>query len=353
MDEDNWETRITEVEPDNLLISGYPLQELIGGKSILEVTCLLVDGQLAEKETLDKLEELAIKAAKLPSPQLGRDGYEDISKAIARCLLMDQDLTYFKGDEVERTVFTLGRTASYLAGVFGHISAIENSSNSNFSDVICTAITGKTEVDTKIAHLLESIIVACVDHGVTPPSAQATIIAATTRCTYEVAISNGVSAITDVHGGAGASAAKFFNKCVEGSEEIGLKKAIAEQIKSYLDSGTRIKGLGHRIHTQDPRRDAIWGMAEKAGIAGDNIAASKMVTGIFESLKGKRLPINVDGVIGAVVADLGLEPVMAKVLFIYGRIAGLSAHYFEEISTQKPMRRVDFSKAVYTGKSPL
>ena len=49
------------------------------------------------------------------------------------------------------------------------------------------------------------------------------------------------------------------------------------------------------------------------------------------------------------ISDLGLDPVAAKALFILGRVAGLSAHYFEEIRTQPPMRRVNFAQAEYRG----
>lgn len=346
-----WTTRITKVEPNNLIISGYSLQELVGKKSLLEVAHLLVKGELPEKDVLVNLEALAIKAAKFPSPQLGYDDEEDVSKAIARCLLMDEELTYFEGGEIERTAFTLGRTTSYIAGIFGHISSVGNTSASSFTDIIYQAMTGKAEIDVKIARLLESIIVACADHGVTPPSAQATIIAATARASYEVSVAQGVGAITDVHGGAGSEAARFFSECVRKAEAHNqpLSDAVRELVTDYVKEGKRVKGLGHRIHTEDPRRNAIWELAESVGISGKHVEASKLVTGIFEEAKGKRLPINVDGVIGAVVADMGLEPVMAKVLFIFGRIAGLSAHYFEEISTEKPMRRVDFSEAVYRG----
>ncbi len=345
---DGWKTRITLVEPNTLLISGHPLQDLIGTNDLLEVAHLLVTGKLPDKDALTRLEELAVGAARLPSPQLGMDPDEDISKAIARCLLMDTELAGFQGTEVERTAFTLGRMASYIAGIFGHISAMENLLNGKFSDHVYTAVTGELNVKTDISHLLGSMMVASVDHGVTPPSAQATIIAATTRCSYEVAIASGVSAITDVHGGAGSAAARFFSECVERSGEMPLEDAIRGQISAYLDAGRRVKGLGHRIHTQDPRRDAIWSIAEASGLAKDHVRVSRLVTGIFGSVKGKKLPINVDGVIGAVVADLGLDPGMAKVMFIYGRIAGLSAHYFEELATQKPMRRVDFSQAKYS-----
>ncbi len=180
--DDEWNTSITRVEPNTLLISGHPLQDLIGKNDLLEVAHLLVTGKLPDNDTLTKLEGLAVGAARLPSPQLGMDPDEDVSKAIARCLLMDMDLAGFQGDEVERTAFTLGRMASYIAGIFGHISAMESLSSQRFSDHVYTAITGKAEIDQKTSHLIGSMMVASVDHGLTPPSAQATIIAATTRC---------------------------------------------------------------------------------------------------------------------------------------------------------------------------
>ena len=72
-----------------------------------------------------------------------------------------------------------------------------------------------------------------------------------------------------------------------------------------------------------------------------------MASAAFQTVRGLDLPINVDGVIGAIVADMGLDPRAAKAIFLFGRIAGLSAHYFEEISTQPQMRQVDFGQAVY------
>ena len=56
-----------------------------------------------------------------------------------------------------------------------------------------------------------------------------------------------------------------------------------------------------------------------------------------------------DGVIGALIADMGLDPKLAKALFIFGRVMGLSAHFQEEITTQSVMRRIDFTQAQYTG----
>ena len=70
-------------------------------------------------------------------------------------------------------------------------------------------------------------------------------------------------------------------------------------------------------------------------------------TRAFKSVRGLTLPVNVDGVIGAIVADMGLDARVAKAVFVFGRLAGLAAHHFEEVSTQPPMRRVNFDQAVY------
>jgi len=118
----------------------------------------------------------------------------------------------------------------------------------------------------------------------------------------------------------------------------------------YIEEGKRIEGLGHRLHTKDPRRDVLWNFASQTGVAGGHVQLSKTVSTIFEQVRGMSLPINVDGVIGAIVADMGLDPAMAKAFFIYGRLAGLSAHYFEEVASQPRMRQINFAEGIYKGK---
>jgi citrate synthase len=199
--------------------------------------------------------------------------------------------------------------------------------------------------------MLEAVIVASIDHGATPPSAQATLIASSVRASYEAAVAQGVGAITDVHGGAGEKAAEFFLQCAgqAAAEKIPLAEATRAVIRRYLKEGRRVEGMGHRVHTQDPRRDVLWAMAEESGLAGPCVAVSRIAGEALSEVRGLSLPINVDGVIGAIIADMGLHPALAKALFIFGRTMGLSAHYFEEVATQPPMRPIVFSEAVYRG----
>ena len=352
----SWGTLITNVEPNSIVISGYPLTELIKHSTFLEIAYLLIMTELPDKKTERELTAKAIKAVKLDALSVNMAENEDISKFLAKCIMMDAYISQLpqktKKDRVDKTAFTLGRVARYLFTVFGNPLDIDClTSKEPFSYTIFRALTGKKQVALEHAKMLEKMLVASVDHGVTPPSVQATIIAASTRADYEVAIAAGIGAITNVHGGAGAAAAEFFRRCLEKSKKDGIDKRKAAQLitEEYISNGKRIEGLGHRMHTKDPRRDALWELAERTNISGESVEISKFIGSIFKELRGIDLPINVDGVIGAIVSDMGLPSSIAKALFVYGRVAGLSAHYFEEITYQPQMRRINFNEAVYKG----
>ena len=352
-----WGTLITKVMPNNLLISGYPLQDIVERKGFIETAYLLVKGEFPDKKTIEEMRKIAVDAAKKPAPKIKRLKNEDISKTLVKYFVLDDELANYPEEgtdgAVKKTIFCLGRTASYLANIMGNEKTLEKlDGNEPFSNVVYQAVTGNSKVNEQHARMIEAMIVACVDHGVTPPSAQATIIAASTRTPYEMAVAHGIGAITDVHGGAGAKAAEFFNECIMKSkkEKIDFAQATREIMKKYIEDGKRVEGLGHRLHTKDPRRDVLWNFAAQTGIAGEHVRLSKIVSTAFEQVRGMSLPINVDGVIGAIVADMGLDPAMAKAFFIYGRIAGLSAHYFEEVASQPRMRQINFAESVYKGK---
>ncbi|NHJ39142.1 MAG: hypothetical protein FK731_03855, partial [Asgard group archaeon] len=296
-----WATLITKIEPNNIIISGVPLQDIIRDKSLLETTYLLLKGKFPSKDELINLEKIALDAVKLPIPQIKPIKDEDIAKTIVKYLLLDEELSQFAQQglksSLEITTFNVGRFARYLASILGNEKALNVSSNNSFNQIIGQALLGESKLDKGKTELLEAMIVASVDHGVTPPSTQSTIIAASVRAPYEVAIAQGVGAITDVHGGAGTKATQVFKICVKTAHEqkISLMDATQKIITDYIQKGLRIQGLGHRIHTNDPRRDVLWDKAKKAGVVGNCIDISKEITEIFKQVRGITLPINVDG----------------------------------------------------------
>ncbi len=352
----SWTTLVTKVEPNNLVVRGYRVQDLIARASLVEAAHLSALGELPDAGTRASLDRLALEAAKKPLPPVVRHPGEDLSKTFQKFLLMDESLPAFepKGRtaQAEKTVFTLGRCAAYLAAVEGYGAALAAvGPGAPLAHAVYAAVSGPGRFEAKKARMLEAIIVASIDHGATPPSAQATLIASSVRASYEAAVAQGVGAITDVHGGAGEKAAEFFLQCagLAAAEKLPLADATRAVIRRYLKEGRRVEGMGHRVHTQDPRRDVLWALAEESGLAGPCVDVSRVAEDMLREVRGLSLPINVDGVIGAIIADMGLSPKLAKALFIYGRTMGLSAHYFEEVATQPPMRPIVFSEAVYRG----
>ena len=67
-----WGTLITKVMPNNLLISGYPLQDIVERKGFLETAYLLVKGEFPDKKTAEEMRKIAVDAAKIPVPKVKR-----------------------------------------------------------------------------------------------------------------------------------------------------------------------------------------------------------------------------------------------------------------------------------------
>ena len=102
-------------------------------------------------------------------------------------------------------------------------------------------------------------------------------------------------------------------------------------------AGTRVPGLGHRVHTADPRTPVLFEMARTNGLAGDGITFMEALQEAARA-QGKVLPINIDGALAAVLHDMGFDPPFGRLIFLIGRVAGLTAEVAEELSREKPMR---------------
>ena len=76
--------------------------------------------------------------------------------------------------------------------------------------------------------------------------------------------------------------------------------------------------------------------------------AARAVEKAFADAK-KSLPINVDGAIGAILADLGMDPAAFNGIFMISRVPGLAAHVIEEQTRERPMRRIDPVNHGYDG----
>jgi citrate synthase len=188
--------------------------------------------------------------------------------------------------------------------------------------------------------LLDAILISVADHGAGAPScAAARLVASGNRQSLSAAIAAGILAIGDEHGGAGSACMEMIHAGVERMKagSLSMEAAADQTIDDARAGGKRLPGMGHRVHSHDPRTDVLFGMARESGLAKDGLAFMEVLAARVRE-KIKPLPINVDGALAAVLYDLGFPPAAGKLFFIIGRVAGLSAEVAEEYAREKAMR---------------
>jgi citrate synthase len=198
--------------------------------------------------------------------------------------------------------------------------------------------------------MMDAILTACVDHGITSPSCLASRTVASCAVPLSTAVAAGILAIGDAHGGAIEKGAKFLQGGIKRihHENKNIDEIAEILVRESKEKHKRIPGFGHRVHTSDPRTKKLFSLADELKIASEHVELSKCIEKNFEK-KGKKLPINVDGAIAAVISDMGFDYKLGKAFFFMGRIAGLTAQVYEEITREKPMRKMFDIESKYDG----
>ena len=199
--------------------------------------------------------------------------------------------------------------------------------------------------------MMDAILTACIDHGVTPPSSIASRTVASGGVPLPTAVAAGILSIGDSHGGAIEKGAKFLQDGIArmNDESKTIDEIATILVKESQEKHERILGFGHRVHTADPRTKRLFSLAEDLNIAGDHMSLSKATEKQLEKTLGRKLPINVDGAIAAISSDMGFDCRLGKAFFLLGRVAGLTAHVYEEQTQQKPMRKMFDVDCEYDG----
>ena len=219
----------------------------------------------------------------------------------------------------------------------------------SFGAAVYLILTGDLP-STALARLMDAILVSSIDHGATPPSALAARTVASTGATLSASVAAGIMSINRHHGGAIEDCARQLKAIADRAarESISLEEAAMRTLAEMREAGERMSGFGHRLHTKDPRTARLFELAREAGVDGAHMQAARAVEKAFANAK-KSLPINVDGAIGAILADLGMTPAAFNGIFMIARTPGLIAHVIEEQRRERPMRRIDPVNHGYDG----
>ena len=218
--------------------------------------------------------------------------------------------------------------------------------NLSFSEAIYLVLKGDLPKENE-AKMLDAIFVSVIEHSIAPPSVIAGRAVASGGNSLHVGVGAGILAFGEAHGGALEGAMKFLQE--------NINKNPYDVVKEQFDNKKRIAGYGHRYYKEyDPRSKKLLEIAKELGFFGKYCEFALNIEKEIEKIKGRKLILNVDGAIAAIVSEMGFDYKLGKGFFIIGRIAGLVAHVYEELKLEKPFsKRLDEEKEVeYLGVKP-
>jgi citrate synthase len=224
----------------------------------------------------------------------------------------------------------------------------------SFADAVYLLLMGELPTPA-IGRMLNAILVSSLDHGVTPPSTLAARNVATSGAPLKDSVAAGVLAFGPHHGGDIESCMRFLDRGLSLTREGRTTQEAADALADEcVKERIAPPGFGHRFHTRDPRAARLFQMALELELEGEHV---RLLRALEHALEARRdtivrpLPVNVDGAIAAISADLGFAYDLGNAVFLISRLPGLIAHAHEERTRQAPMRQIDPKDHVYDGSA--
>ncbi|MFH1286355.1 MAG: citryl-CoA lyase [Candidatus Magasanikbacteria bacterium] len=213
----------------------------------------------------------------------------------------------------------------------------------SFVETIFLILKGEmpTENETR---MLNAIFTAAIDHGPGTASGQVARITASAKNSMHVSLAAGILAMGERHGSAIEGASSFFQKEITNS-----KLQIQNLIKKLKEEKVRVPGYGHPFFDHDERSDLLFALAKELGIYGDHCTFAESFHTELNLVSSKKLALNIDGSMGAIISDMGFDWRMAKGFFIIARVPGLIAHIYEEQMNDVGIRRIPQEEVEYMG----
>ena len=337
------ETRLSGVdgEAGELTIAGFPVEELAGRASFEEVVYLLWHDELPDVGRLESFREMLAGRRGVPRATL------DLLRSVAaeRVPVMDALRmaagTLRTGDDEEALALVAGLptiVAAYWRMLGGEEPVDpdpELGHAANFLYMLTGGVRGA-----EVVRALETYLGAVSDHGMNASTFVARVIVST-RSDFVSAVAGAIGALKGpLHGGAPGPALDVVF-------EIGEASRAEEVLGEKLGRGERLMGFGHRIYrVRDPRADVLASAAERLYTTdGDkelyDLALDVERTALrllAEHKPGRNLQTNVEFYTALLLHGLSLPTELFTPTFAVGRVAGWTAHCFEQRALDRLIR---------------
>lgn len=349
---------------------GYSIEELADKSNFLEVSYLLIFGELPTAAELEKFETnirkytlvneemkniidgfpknahpmgvlasltSALTAFNPKSVDVNneKDMYEAICKAIGKFLVI-ATWTYRKA---------MGYPLNYYDNTIGYVD--------NFMKLMFSLPTGPYTIDPVIVNALDKLFILHADHEQNCSTSTVRMVGSSHAGLF-ASISAGVSALWGpLHGGANQAVLEMLEEIQKNGGDADKYLAKAKD----KDDPFRLMGFGHRVYKNfDPRAKIIKKAADevlaKLGVDDPVLTIAKKLEEAAledEYFKSRNLYPNVDFYSGIIYRAMGIPTEMFTVLFAIGRLPGWIAQWKEMRVNKEPIGR---PRQIYTG-APL
>lgn len=179
--------------------------------------------------------------------------------------------------------------------------------------------------------VLDACLVTLMEHGWTPSSIIARMMADSVPEDSQVAIAAGLLSLGPIYAGTSEACAKLLSTGIAAPDPDAF---CTETVRELRSRRAAIPGFGHPLHKpDDPRTARLLAIAADAGVSGRYVDLLQRLGRAVDATFGKHITINATGAIGALLLEIGLEPGVMRGLAVVSRASGLIGHVVEEHRT--------------------
>jgi len=364
------ESSITYIDGEQgvLLYRGYPVEQLAAKSSFIEVSYLLLYGELPTKTQLDGFEE-NIRTHTMINETMLRlfNGFHHNAHPMAMVSGVVGSMSAFYHETMDiknprhREIFShriIAKLPTIAAAAYKHTLGQpfmyprnDLDYSSNILNMFFSVPAEDYEIDPIAAEAIDLLLILHADHEQNCSTSTVRLAGSSGANPYS-AIAAGISALWGpAHGGANEAVLNMLRK-------IGDVKNIEQYVAKAKDKDDpfRLMGFGHRVYKNfDPRATIIRDMCHKVlrelGHDGDPLFELALeleeVALKDEYFVEKKLYPNVDFYSGIIYRALGIDSSMFTVMFAIARTVGWVSHWQEMITD--PAHRIGRPRQLYVG----
>ncbi|MFY7741377.1 MAG: citrate synthase [Flavobacterium sp.] len=346
---------------------GYSIEDLAEKADFLEVSYLLIFGELPSKSQLEKFEN-DIRKYTLVNEEMKNiiDGFPKTAHPMGVLASLTSALTAFNPKSVnphnekemyEAVCKTMGKflviaTWTYRKSMGYPLNYYDNTKGyvENFMHLMYELPTGPYKIDPVVVQALDKLFILHADHEQNCSTSTVRIVGSSHAGLF-ASISAGVSALWGpLHGGANQAVLEMLEEIHKNGGDVA-KYVLKAKDK---DDPFRLMGFGHRVYKNfDPRAKIIKKAADDVlgalGIDDPLLDIAKQLEKVAledDYFKARNLYPNVDFYSGIIYRALGIPTEMFTVMFAIGRLPGWIAQWKEMRVNKEPIGR---PRQVYVG----